>query len=668
MCMYAEIILPQKIGEDKETLTYSVPEGLNLEIGNIVEVPLIKRKVKGVVYNLTETAPPFKTKDITGIVENAPHLRTWQIPIIKWISGYYFSPLFRSLKPFLPAGFVKKKKIREATPDEVLPFMLKEKHTLTQAQEKVMEEIAAAQQTGILLHGITGSGKTEIYLRTAAKQIEKGRQVCLLIPEISLTPQTAKRVRDHFKEKCAIIHSQLTPKQKEKEWLSIFSGEAKIIIGSRSAIFAPFKDLGLIIIDEEHDSCYKQDQSPRYNTLDVALKIAEALKIKVLIGSATPSLETYFRAKKGEFALLELHERTSADGTHASLPKTQIVDLREEIKKKNFSIFSEALQKKIKEKLEKKEQILLFLNRRGSASAVVCRECGFTAECPSCDLPLTYHQKFSAEGLIFNQQKLICHHCGRIENVPTLCPVCQSHYIKYIGLGTQRVEDEINKLFPMARVIRADRDTTSTKEGFGVIYEKLKNHEVDIVIGTQMIAIGLHLPKVNLVGVVLADLGLTIPNFRNSERTFQLITQVSGRAGRISDMGEVIIQTYVPDHYTILLAAMHDFEAFYKEEIEHRKELSYPPYSRLILLNISDFNARKAEGKAQDLFNFFTQINNNENSVTVYPAMIARLKNRYRWHVLLSGKNPEYLLKKTLAENPKILREVIIDVDPLSTV
>lgn len=666
--MYAEIILPQKVGEDKETLTYSVPENLKLQIGNIVEVPLLKRKVKGVVYNLTDTAPSFKTKDILGLVENAPHLRQWQIQIIKWISDYYFSPLFRSLKPFLPAGFVKKKKIREPMPDEALPFMLKEKHTLTEAQEKVLKDIESAEKTGILLHGITGSGKTEIYLRTAAKHIEKGQQVCLLIPEISLTPQTAKRVRDHFKEKCAIIHSQLTPKQKEKEWLSIYSGEAKIIIGSRSALFAPFKDLGLIIIDEEHDSCYKQDQSPRYNTLDVALKIAETLKIKVLIGSATPSLETYYRAKNGEFTLLELHERTSADGNHASLPKTQIVDLREEIKKKNFSIFSEALQKKIKEKLDKKEQILLFLNRRGSASAVVCRECGYTSECPSCDLPLTYHQKFSAEGLIFNQERLICHHCGRIEKVPTLCPNCRSPYIKYIGLGTQRVEDEINKLFPLTRVIRADRDTTSTKEGFGVIYDKLKNHEVDIVIGTQMIAIGLHLPKVNLVGVILADLGLTIPNFRNSERTFQLLTQVSGRAGRSSDMGEVIIQTYVPDHYTVRLAAMHDFESFYSKEISNRKELGYPPFNRLILLNISDFNAKKAEQKAQSLYNFLEQINNNENSITAYPAMITRLKNRYRWHVLISGKNPESLLKKARTQDPGILKDVIIDVDPLSTV
>ncbi|MFC1750649.1 primosomal protein N' [Pseudomonadota bacterium] len=550
--MYAEIILPQKVGEDKETLTYSVPDDLKVELGTVVEVPLINRKVKGVVYALTNKKPPFKTRNISGVVENAPHLATWQIELIKWMSEYYFSPFFRTLKTFLPASFIKKKKIREFADEEPPMYELREKHTLTPDQEKVLETLKTTKKSVALLHGITGSGKTEIYLRIAAEQIEKGNQICMLIPEISLTPQTARRFREHFKEKCAIIHSQLTSKEKEKEWLSIYKGTARIVIGSRSALFAPFQKLGYIIIDEEHDSCYKQDQSPRYNTVDVAKKMAELLKIKVLIGSATPTLETYYKAKKGEYELMELTERTSS-GNAAYLPTAKIVDLRTEIKKRNYSIFSEDLQQKIKEKLDKKEQILLFLNRRGSASAVVCRECGYTAKCTSCDIPMTYHQKFSAEGLIFNKEKLICHHCGKIENVPQLCPVCKSPYIRYIGLGTQKVEDEINKLFPQAKVLRADRDTTQQKDGFKVIYEKLSNHEVDIVVGTQMIAIGLHLPKVNLVGVILADLGLTIPNFRNSERTFQLITQVAGRAGRTGDEGEVIIQTYVPDNILFIV-------------------------------------------------------------------------------------------------------------------
>lgn len=666
--MFAEILLPQKVGTDKDTLTYSIPAGLSLKRGQIVEVTLRNKKVKGVVFVLHENQPTYKTKDIIGLSENAPHLEEWQMDLLIWISEYYFCPLFKALKLFLPIPFVKKKKIQEWLPQELDPYQTQKRHQLNEDQLKALKNIEESKKTVALLHGITGSGKTEIYLHYADQLINEGKQVLMLIPEISLTPQTVERFKKHFNHKIAIIHSKLTNKEKERTWLSIHKEEARVIIGSRSAIFAPFKNLGAIIMDEEHDSSYKQDQSPRYNTLDVAKKIAELLKIKVIMGSATPTLESYYQAKNGHYELLELKERAALEG---GLPKATIVDLREEIKKKNFSIFSELLQAKLKNILDKKEQAILFLNRRGSASAVICRVCGYIAKCPDCDIALTYHKKFSTEGTIFNTERLICHHCGKIFQVPKICPTCKSPYIRYIGVGTQKVEEELGKLFPSARVLRADRDTITTRDSFKDIYTNFKNHEADILVGTQMIALGLHLPKVNLVGVILADLSLTIPNFRSSEKTFQLITQVAGRAGRESAKGEVIIQTYLPTNYAILAAAKHDYLTFYEKELLLRKSLNYPPFSKLIKLTITDAKEPLCIKKTEELFKKLEDINitdcESENQITYYPSLIPKLKKTYRWHILISGQNPEKILQKS-AKPATTLEGVLIDVDPLSTV
>ncbi|MBU0667719.1 primosomal protein N', partial [Patescibacteria group bacterium] len=465
-------------------------------------------------------------------------------------------------------------------------------------------------------------------------------------------------------------------KQKELAWQSIYKNEAKIIIGSRSALFAPFQSLSHIIIDEEHDGCYKQDQAPRYNAIDVAVKMAELLGIKVIMGSATPSLESYHKAKTGEYELIELIERPTKE--NLTLPKAKIVDLREEIKKKNFSIFSETLQEKLCEKLDQREQSILFLNRRGAASAVICRTCGFVVNCQNCEIPLTYHKKITVEDGIHCAERLICHHCGIIKKVPATCPQCDSHYIKFIGLGTQRVEEEIQKLYPTARILRADRDTTLKRDQFAAIYESFKKHQADILVGTQMIAIGLHLPKVNLVGIVMADTGLTIPNFRSSERTFQLITQVAGRAGR-EDQGQAIIQTYLPNHYAIVCAASHDYKSFYRKEISLREEMKNPPFSNLIKLTFKDAGNKKAMDRSLQIFRELEKANQgaavSENNpvsdetplctLNHYPSLIPRLHNQYRWHILLSGAGtaPSDLLRKV-----KNLGGAIIDVDPLSTV
>ena len=579
------------------------------------------------------------------------------------------SPLFKCLKLFLPVPFVKKKKIQALVELDENKLTENHKHELTDKQKEVLEKMKLSKKVIQLIYGITGSGKTEVYMHYADSMIHEGKQILMLVPEISLTPQTVQRFDRHFNHRIAVIHSQLTPKQKEREWLRIHSGEAKVVIGSRSAIFAPFKDLGTIIMDEEHDGSYKQDQSPRYNTLDVANKIADILKIKIILGSATPRLETYYKSLRGDFELHELSERPTL--TNSSLPNCFIVDLRDELKKKNYSIFSDLLQEKIAEKLKNKEQVILFLNRRGAASAVICRMCGHVMKCRKCQIALTYHQKISLEYSIFNAERLICHHCGLMEQIPTDCPQCQSGYIKYIGVGTQRVENEVIKLFPEARILRADRDTVTKRDDFKDIYNKFKNHEADILIGTQMIALGLHLPKVNLVGIILADMGLTIPDFRSSEKSFQLLTQVAGRAGRAGKEGEVIIQTYLPDNYVIQTASKHDYKGFYQQELEIRNQLHFPPFTKLIKLTIAEPKEIKAIQVTEQLWGELNQLNEtaefqdpeNKNQVTYYPALFPKLKNKYRWHILITGQNPQKLLSRV-----KLPEEVIIDVDPISTV
>lgn len=656
---YAEILLPQKIGPEDKTLTYEIPQP-TLKVGQLVEVPLRNKTAKGIISRTHNTKPSYATKKITKIVENAPHLAEWQVQLMFWIADYYFSPLFKALRLFLPASLVKKKSLKSPLPVEDRPFEIKFKHALSDEQKNAVKTIKKTDKKVCLLHGITGSGKTEIYLHIVEECLKAGKQVLILIPEISLTPQTRERFESHFHEPVVAIHSQLTSRQKEQAWQRIHKGEARIIIGSRSAIFAPFQNLSYIIIDEEHDGSYKQDQTPRYNTIDVAKKMADLLDIKIVMGSATPSLESYYRAKQGEYELIELSQRPTRE--NLTLPKAKIIDLREEIRAKNFSIFSEALQQKLAEKLENKEQVILFLNRRGAASAVICRMCGHVVNCPGCDIPMTYHRRITVEEGVYPAERLVCHHCGQLHKVPTACSQCGSHSIKYVGLGTQRIEEEIQQLYPLARVMRADRDTTQKRGQFKQMYQAFKRGEADILVGTQMVAIGLHFPQVNLVGIILADIGLTIPNFRSSERTFQLITQVAGRAGREKD-GDVIVQTYLPNHYAIQAAANHDYQGFYEREITLRKELKQPPFARLIKLTIKDLANDKALHRTLKIFHELEAMNDDRHEINYFPALIPRLHNQYRWHVLLSGPDPAHILRKA-----KDLEGVAVDVDPLSSV
>ncbi|MBD3269952.1 primosomal protein N' [Candidatus Peregrinibacteria bacterium] len=660
--LYAEVIPNQKIGVKSSTLTYKVPDK-SYQVGQLVEIPLRKGKTKGLIFEIKNIKPNYPTKSIIGKIENTPELQPYQIELIKFISNYYLCPLHKVLKLFIPSSFFNKKNIKALADEKIVQSKIEKPFKLNQQQQKALEIISKSKKRICLLHGITGSGKTEIYRQLTDQNIKKQQQVLILIPEISLTPQTVNNFERKFGKNIAIIHSKLTPTQKEKFWKKIHHGELNIIIGSRSAIFAPFINLGKIIIDEEHEDSYKQEQSPRYNTQTIAEKIAEMLDIQIILGSATPSIENYYKAKQGEYELIELTER--AGMTKQSLPPIKIVDMREELKKRNFSIFSHELLDKLTANLQKFEQSILFLNRRGAASAIICRDCGHVEKCPNCQIAYTYHSKINLEESLLSAERMICHHCGKIEKMPKNCSNCSSISIKYIGIGTQKVEDETKKAFPNAILLRADKDTTKTKNSFEEIYQSFKKNNGDILIGTQMIGKGLHIPGVTLVGIMLADTSLTIPDYRSSEKAFQLFTQVAGRSGR-EKPGIVIIQTYMPDHPAIKATLNHDYLGFYNQELSQRQEMGFPPFSKLVKLTIEDKDQQKAYFRAQALSQKL-ETNKNEDifNINVYPALIPKLKNKFRWIILLSGKNPQKFIKNLhhLLEN-----DIKIDVDPKFTV
>ncbi len=501
---------------------------------------------------------------------------------------------------------------------------------LTEEQDVALKAITASMEERagktFLLHGVTGSGKTEIYLQAIQKVLDDGKEAIMLVPEISLTPQMTERFRSRFGELVAVMHSGLSVGEKYDEWRKIQQGKVSVVVGARSAIFAPFTNIGLIILDEEHESTYKQEDSPRYHARDVAIWRSEFHKCPVILGSATPALESFARAKKDVYTLLTLKQRA----LHQALPTVFIADMREELQKGNRSMFSEQLVEAIRTRLEKQEQMVLFLNRRGYSSFVLCRDCGTVVQCPNCDISLTYHR---------TSEKLKCHYCGYEERVPQICPQCQSEHIRYFGTGTQKVEEEIYKLFPEARVLRMDVDTTKQKGAHEQILQAFGEEQADILLGTQMIAKGLDFPNITLVGVLSADTSLHLPDYRAAERTFQLLTQVSGRAGRHNKHGEVIIQTYTPEHYAIELAQIQDYEPFYEREMFLRRRSSYPPYFFVALVQISHEDVMMAAEYAGRVAEWLR--GNLSNQVAIIgptTASISRLQNRYRYQCLIKYK------------------------------
>ena len=524
---------------------------------------------------------------------------------------------------------------------------------------KITDAMNRKQPETFLLHGITGSGKTEVYLQAIAKCLEEGKEAIVLVPEISLTPQMTERFRSRFGELVAVMHSGLSVGEKYDEWRKVHQGKVKVVVGARSAIFAPFENVGIIILDEEHESTYKQEDSPRYHARDVAIWRSNYHSCPVILGSATPSLESFARSKKKVYTLLTLKERALKQ----SLPTVQVVDMRDELKQGNRSMFSQQLVESIRIRLERKEQIVLFLNRRGYSAFVLCRDCGTVLQCENCDISLTYHR---------SNEKCKCHYCGYEIHVPKTCPQCQSDHIRFFGTGTQKVEEEIAKLFPEARVLRMDVDTTKTKGSHEQLLQAFGDGEADILLGTQMIAKGLDYPNITLVGVLSADTSLHLPDFRAAEKTFQLLTQVSGRAGRHSKPGEVVIQTYTPEHYAIELAKSQEYEPFYEREMHMRHQAGYPPYYYLALIQISHHDVMMAAeyaGKAADWLR--SKLSFNISIIGPTTAGISRLQNRYRYQCLIKYKIEPNLIP-TLLQLIKLYRSdwikkgiiLTVDLDP----
>ncbi|GIO21916.1 primosomal protein N' [Oceanobacillus sp. J11TS1] len=500
------------------------------------------------------------------------------------------------------------------------------------AMDPIISSIDEKEDNVFLLHGVTGSGKTEIYLQSIQHVISKGQEAIVLVPEISLTPQMVRRFKGRFGSNVAVMHSGLSAGEKYDEWRKIQQKQVQVVVGARSAIFAPFSNIGIIIIDEEHETTYKQEDQPRYHARDVAIERAKNHHCPVVMGSATPSLESFARAKKGVYKLLTLYNRTNRQ----QMPSVEIVDMRKELHAGNRTMFSTSLMESMKACMERGEQIVLLLNRRGYSTFIMCRDCGHVSECPHCDIALTYHK---------NNHRLKCHYCSYEQAVPNHCPSCESDLIRYFGTGTQRVEESLAKLLPEARVIRMDVDTTRRKGSHEKLLKQFSEKKADILLGTQMIAKGLDFKDVTLVGVLSADSMLHLPDFRSAERTFQLLTQVSGRAGRHELAGNVIVQTYTPEHYSVTYAAEHNFLDFYKHEMAVRKAFQYPPFVFLVLITVSHENHARAVQVAGEIVKQLSHVVAPGTTVLgPTPSTIARIKDRYRYQCMIKYKHEPNLI------------------------
>ncbi len=700
--MVAEVIIDSSISKLNRIFDYEIPANLNIKVGSRVFVPFGNKKEleEGIVVNIKQNSE-YKIKEIAGLQEE--QIGDEYIELAKWMGHRYFCNVADCLKLMLPPGRtsknlnsrIKEKKvntislakskdeikeiiesnsIKSEKQKRVLNFMLDNDNTTLQdinlftdatssvvnalvkkglilknevsidrnplaneniertSKLKLTDEqnyaIGQIKDSGeYLLYGVTGSGKTEIYLQLIEKNLLLGKSSIMLVPEISLTPQTVNRFIARFgSEKIAVLHSKLSTGERFDEWNRIKNGKAKIIIGARSAIFAPAQDLGIIIIDEEHDESYSSEMSPRYNTIEVAEYLSRKMEIPLVLGSATPDMRSFYKAKCGKIKLLTLSKRAN----NSQLPDVKIVDMRLELANGNKSMISESLSEAIKKNIENKHQTILFLNRRGFSTFIMCRDCGYTVKCKRCNIALTYHKE---------DNKLKCHYCGYEQKIVTECPECHSKNIKYFGAGTQKLEDEIKKCFPKATTIRMDIDSVSKKNSHEEIIEKFKNENIDILIGTQMVVKGHHFPNVTLVGVITADSNLNMGDFRASEKTFQTLTQVAGRAGRGSEKGNVIIQTYNPDNYAIEYAKTQNFDLFYNTEIGIRKELKYPPFCDIIVINMSSKNKIELQREIKKVHAFLKEkIINEKFGVLLYSPVtcpIDKIKDRYRMRILI---------------------------------
>lgn len=668
----------EQLFEGYETLDWKVAEARNLlkSLGKWVREGSVE-----VVYQVKNKTTNKKIRminclksphELMELIENMPKNAKAQTRVLAFFQVFEGTEISvaelkkqaetseATIKKLAEQGIISiQEKIVSRDPYKHHHFEKSEALTLLPDQQTACEKIIEAKkQETFLIHGVTGSGKTEIYLQTIEAKLKEGKEAIVLVPEISLTPQMVERFKSRFGSEVAVLHSALSSGEKYDEWRKIERKEARVVVGARSAVFAPFENLGIIIIDEEHEASYKQEDNPRYHARDVAIWRAMKYQCPVVLGSATPSLESFARAKKGVYTLIELPSRVN----DRAMPEVNVVDMREELRKENRTEFSTELLEKIKDRIAKKEQTVLMLNRRGYSSFVMCRDCGYVVECPNCDISQTYHQA---------SNKMKCHYCGHEEAVPKKCPSCEGEHIRYFGTGTQKVEESLTKLIPEARVIRMDVDTTRTKGAHEKLLRSFRNHEADILLGTQMIAKGLDFPDITLVGVLNADTMLHLPDFRASERTFQLLTQVSGRAGRHERTGEVVVQSYNPEHYSIEFAKKHDFIGFYHHEMQLRKMGAYPPFYYLTMINVSDENEMKAIRTIQEMVNFLRgKLGPEAVILGPVPSTIARIKNKYRYQCIIKYKiepNIKQELKTLITHYQKDQQKgltINIDVQP----
>jgi primosomal protein N' (replication factor Y) len=727
--MYAEIIINSDALEIDKPFTYKVPYELigNINVGFRVKVPFGQRSkpVEGFVYSLLQDDSinfNYKVKEILNLCDDEAILTKDDIRMIQFLRKKYLCKFIDAVRLMIPVGIMKgsknkKKKVISINKEIKVDELKKENYInlysfivnnngiytktevtnnkqfslyslnkliekdifkvedqvvfryntrkyendnnklLNEEQEHCLNTILNEPKSKYLIKGVTGSGKTEVYMRLVQEVLNQGESAIVLVPEISLTPQMIERFKGRFGENVALFHSRLSDGERFDEWYRVKTGKARLVIGARSALFLPMQNLGLIIIDEEHENTYKSEHNPKYHTREVSEFLCELKNCKLVLGSATPSIESYYKALKGEYKLIEMHKRVNGN----KMPKMQIVDMREELKNKNLSLFSKKLSEEIEITLKNKKQAILFLNRRGYSTFISCRSCGYVFKCPECDVSMTYHKN----------GYLICHYCGRAEKVSKVCPKCNSKYVKFFGAGTERVELEVKKYFPKAKVLRMDVDTTRHKNSHESIYNSFKNGEADILIGTQMVSKGLDFKNVILVGVLAADMSLNLPDYRASERTYQIITQVAGRAGRGEDEGKVIVQSYTPNHYSLNYAKEEDYESLFKEEIEIRRLMGNPPFGKILLINGSSRFEEK-------LKNFMYTLQCNLKKLVVedftilgpVPCLITKLKENYRWQIIIKGnfddefsekvKDTLYLLNKSVYNEIR----VSIDINP----
>ncbi|MDV3428641.1 MAG: primosomal protein N' [Bacillota bacterium] len=530
---------------------------------------------------------------------------------------------------------------------------------LNDEQQNAYDRITGSKDKVFLIKGVTGSGKTEVYMHLVKNIINKGKDAIILVPEISLTPQMVERFKGRFGSDITIYHSRLSEGEKQDEWQRVKNGEVKIAIGARSALFLPFNNLGLIIIDEEHEASYKSEQSPKYDSIELSKIMAGIYDAKLVLGSATPSVNSYYDAKTGRISLIKMDNRAYGK----SLPKVSIVDMREELRSGSRSIFSRKLKEEIEYNLINKEQIILFINRRGFSSFVSCRSCGYVFKCDKCDVSMTYH---------ISDNSMTCHYCGKKQMVPKVCPKCGSKYVKYFGLGTEKVEEELKRLYNNVRTIRMDYDTTREKNSYENIYNSFKAGEADVLIGTQMIAKGFDFRNVTLVGIIAADLSLNLPDYRSAERTYQLITQVSGRSGRGDKEGRVIVQTYTPEHYSIETAAADDYDKFYDEEIKIRAAMNYPPFSDILLINFSSIDEKEVIDNINKLYQLLSGKKYDLEILGPSPSGISKIKDNYRWRIILKGQihnETAQEIKNLIYDNFKQISKsfkISLDINPNS--